>query len=289
MSIKFIYFKKRGGFFVRITKKINNNVVLGVDPKGKEVVIFGKGIGFHEIPYELKDSSLISKTFYDIDSSYLELLSEIPEDIFNVSSKIVDYARSKVGCELNPSLEFMLADHINFAVIRLKEFIDVTNPLTNDIKYLYKTEMEIGYKALDMIEEDLQIRFPKGEAASIALHIINAEGMQNDMNNTIKVTKLLKEITKIVEESFDFEIDQDSIDYSRFVIHLKYFVQRVKEPKEKVSDSTKLLLESIKAQSPDTYKCFQKIESYLKKTLNWKYSEEDQLYLLVHINRILNN
>lgn len=274
---------------MRITKKINNNVVLGVDPKGKEVVIFGKGIGFHEIPYELKDSSLISKTFYDIDSSYLELLSEIPEDIFNVSSKIVDYARSKVGCELNPSLAFMLADHINFAVIRLKEFIDVTNPLTNDIKYLYKTEMEIGYKALDMIEEDLQIRFPKGEAASIALHIINAEGMQNDMNNTIKVTKLLKEITKIVEESFDFEIDQDSIDYSRFVIHLKYFVQRVKEPKEKVSDSTKLLLESIKTQSPDTYKCFQKIESYLKKILNWKYSEEDQLYLLVHINRILNN
>lgn len=274
---------------MRITKKINNNVVLGVDPKGKEVVIFGKGIGFHEIPYELKDSSLISKTFYDIDPSYLELLSEIPEDIFNVSSKIVDYARSKVGCELNPSLAFMLADHINFAVIRLKEFIDVTNPLSNDIKYLYKTEMEIGYKALDMIEEDLQIRFPKGEAASIALHIINAEGMQNDMNNTIKVTKLLKEITKIVEESFDFQIDQDSIDYSRFVIHLKYFVQRVKEPKEKVSDSTKLLLESIKAQFPDTYRCFQKIESYLKKTLKWKYSEEDQLYLLVHINRILNN
>jgi len=274
---------------VRITKKINNNVALGVDPKGKEVVIFGKGIGFHEIPYELKDLSLISKTFYDIDPSYLELLSEIPEDIFNVSSKIVDYARSKVGCELNPSLAFMLADHINFAVIRLKKSIDITNPLTNDIKYLYKTEMEIGYKALDIIEEDLQIRFPKGEAASIALHIINAEGMQNDMNNTIKVTKIFKEITKTVEESFDFKIDQDSIDYSRFVIHLKYFVQRVKEPKEKVSDSTKLLLESIKAQFPDTYGCFQKIDSYFKNTLKWKYNEEDQLYLLVHLNRILNN
>lgn len=274
---------------MRITKKINNNVALGVDPKGKEVVIFGKGIGFHEIPYELKDLSLISKTFYDIDPGYLELLSEIPEDIFNVSSKIVDYARSKVGCELNPSLAFMLADHINFGVIRLKKSIDITNPLTNDIKYLYKTEMEIGYKALDLIEEDLQIRFPKGEAASITLHIINAEGMQNDMNNTIKVTKILKEITKIVEESFDFKIDQDSIDYSRFVIHLKYFVQRVKEPKEKVSDSTKLLLKSIKAQFPDTYGCFKKIDSYLKKTLKWKYSEEDQLYLLVHINRILNN
>lgn len=274
---------------MRITKKINNNVALGLDPKGKEVVIFGKGIGFHEIPYELKDLSLISKTFYDIDSSYLELLSEIPEDIFNISSKIVDYAKSKVGCELNPSLAFMLADHINFAVIRLKKSIDITNPLTNDIKYLYKAEMEIGYKALDIIEEDLQIRFPRSEAASIALHIINAEGMQNDMNNTIKVTKVLKEITKIVEECFDFKIDQDSIDYSRFVIHLKYFVQRMREPKGKVSDSTKLLLKSLKAQCPDTYKCFKKIDCYFKNTLKWDYNEEDQLYLMVHINRLLNN
>ena len=76
---------------MRITKKINNNVALGVDPKGKEVVIFGKGIGFHEIPYELNDLSLISKTFYDIDPGYLELLSEIPEDIFIVYIFIPPY------------------------------------------------------------------------------------------------------------------------------------------------------------------------------------------------------
>lgn len=274
---------------MRITKKINNNVALGVDSKGKEIVIFGKGIGFHEIPYELKDVSLINKVFYDIDPCYFELLSEIPEDIFNISSRIVDYAKSKVDCELNPSLAFMLADHINFAAIRLKKSIDITNPLTNDIKYLYKTEMDIGYKALDIMEDVLKIHFPKGEAASIALHIINAEGKQNDMNNTIKVTKILKEITKIVEDSFDFKIDQDSLDYSRFVIHLKYFVQRVKEPKSVASNSTKLLLESIKVQFPDIYECFKKIDYYLKHTLKWNYNEEDQLYLLVHINRILNH
>jgi beta-glucoside operon transcriptional antiterminator len=274
---------------MRITKKINNNVAIGLDSKGKEIVIFGKGIGFHEIPYELKDLSLITKTFYDIDSKYIGLLSEIPENIFNVSSKIVDYAKNKVECELNPSLAFTLADHINFAVERLKKSIDITNPLTSDIKHLYKVEMEIGYNALNIIEKDLQIRFPSGEAASIALHIINAEGEHNDMNDTIKVTKVLKEITKIVEECFNFNIDQDSMDYSRFVIHLKYFVQRVQKPKGKVSNDSKLLFQSLKAQYPDTYKCFKKIDDYFKNTLKYNYDEEEQLYLMVHINRLLCN
>lgn len=274
---------------MRITKKINNNVALGLDIKGKEVVIFGKGIGFHEIPYDLKDLSLIKKVFYDIDSKYLGLLSEIHEDIFNVSSKIVDYAKNKVDCELNPSLVFMLADHINFAVVRLKKSIDITNPLANEIKYLYKVEMEIGYNALDIIEKDLQICLPRGEAASIALHVINAEGAHNDMNNTIKVTKALNEITKIVEECFDFNIDRDSIDYSRFVIHLKYFVQRMQQPKEKASTDTNLLLESLKARYPDTYKCVKKIGDYFKDTLKWNYNKEEQLYLMMHINRLLCN
>lgn len=272
---------------MKITKKINNNVALGIDSKGKEVVIFGVGIGFHEIPYELKDLSLIKKTYYDIDAKYIGLLSEIPENIINVSSKIVDYAKRKLNCELNPSLAFTLADHINFAVERLKKSIDLSNPLSNDIKHLYKVEVEIGREALDFIEKDLQIRFPDSEATSIALHIINAEGGFNDMHEVIKVTKVLKEITKIVEECFNFKIDQESLDYSRFVIHLRYFMQRIQQQEKQTSQGDKALFESLIAQYPGTYKCFRKIDDYFKNTLKWKYSEEEQLYLMVHINRLL--
>ena len=62
---------------MRIIQKINNNVAVGIDGNQKEVVVFGKGIGFPKIPYELNDLSKIDRTFYDVDSNYYELLQEV--------------------------------------------------------------------------------------------------------------------------------------------------------------------------------------------------------------------
>lgn len=37
---------------MEVYKKINNNVALARDAKGRELVVFGKGIGFASLPYE---------------------------------------------------------------------------------------------------------------------------------------------------------------------------------------------------------------------------------------------
>ena len=51
---------------MQICKKINNNVALARDAKGRELVVFGKGIGFPAMPYELTDLSGVQRTFYDV-------------------------------------------------------------------------------------------------------------------------------------------------------------------------------------------------------------------------------
>ena len=60
---------------MRIIKKINNNVAVGLDSNGNEIVVFGKGIGFPEMPYELKELSKIDRTYYNIDHKYYKLLN----------------------------------------------------------------------------------------------------------------------------------------------------------------------------------------------------------------------
>ena len=40
---------------MKVIKKINNNIAVATDGNNREVIIFGKGIGFHEMPYELTD------------------------------------------------------------------------------------------------------------------------------------------------------------------------------------------------------------------------------------------
>lgn len=40
---------------MKIIKKINNNVAIGLDKNNQELIVFGKGIGFPKMPYEVDD------------------------------------------------------------------------------------------------------------------------------------------------------------------------------------------------------------------------------------------
>lgn len=63
-------------------EKINNNVALAQDAKGRELIVFGKGVGFPATPYELTDLSRVQRTFYDVDEKYFDLLRDVPQEVF---------------------------------------------------------------------------------------------------------------------------------------------------------------------------------------------------------------
>lgn len=247
---------------MKLIKKLNNNVAVGVDSNQHECIVFGKGIGFPSMPYELNDLSKIDRTYYDVDVKYLGLLDEIPAEIFSVASKIVEKAKINLNCELNPNLLFTLADHLNFAVERFKKHVDIRNPLSYDIEHLYSKEMVIGYKALEYIEEILEIKLPRNEAASIAMHLVNAEAGSNNMDETIRNTKVLKDVTKIISDTLQITIDEDSFNYSRFIIHMRYLLKR-RLNNSQISSDNKMMYDLMKAKYPKTYQCIREIEVYL--------------------------
>ena len=270
---------------MKLIKKLNNNVAVGIDNNEHECIVFGKGIGFPKIPYDLKDLSKIDRTYYDVDSQYLGLLEEIPEEIFSVSARIVERAKMSLNCELNPNLLFTIADHLNFAIERFKKHIDIRNPLSYDIEHLYSKEMVIGYEALEFIFEELNIRLPRNEATCIAMHLVNAEAGNGNLDETLRNTKVLKDITEIISETLDIEIDEDSFSYSRFIIHLRYLMKR-RANDSHISSDNKMMYDLMKVEYPDTYKCIIKIENYFKNDLDWECDEEELLYLMLHINRL---
>lgn len=117
-----------------IVKKINNNVAIGVDGNGHEVVLFGKGIGFGELPYSINDMSKIERSFYDIDYRYYNLLSEIPENMFLFTSRIVDAIESKIDGNLNPNLVLTLQ------IISILQLPDIVR----ECKYRYLILMKLS-------------------------------------------------------------------------------------------------------------------------------------------------
>lgn len=270
---------------MKIIKKINNNAVYFIDSVGNEAIAIGKGIGFPSVPYELDDLSIIQRTFYGINPVYLDLLNQIPNDIFEIASEIVEIFRMKINPTISSNLVFTLADHLNFAIEREKKNIQIENPLHYDIQHLYEEEYEIGLTALKIIHKKLNFRLSKMEASNIALHLVNAEAVAGTVIKVSKFDIILEDIISIIGEHFQIFINKNDVSYSRFVSHLQYLIKREQDDK-KLSTSNHELFQSVIYQYPETYDCVLKICRYFENELKMYLGEEEILYLILHTNRL---
>ena len=270
---------------MRVIKKINNNVALCLDNNNHELIAFGKGIGFPKIPYQLDDLNKIDRTYYGINHNYLNLIDEIPEEIFEISAKIADYASGKIMNELNPNIIFTLADHINFAIQRYQKKIAIKMPFSYDIQHLYEKEMNIGKIAVKFINKELKIRLSSDEAVGIALHFINSENMEKTKNGNISENAIIDDIVSIIEKEFNIGISKKGINYSRFISHMQYLLKRQEKYITINSDNEKMF-EMMKKEYQQTFECVLKIKRYIEEKLGWNPSNEELLYLMLHVNRL---
>lgn len=276
------------GWIMKAIKKINNNVVICEDDNKKELIAFGKGIGFPAVPYEITDLSLISMTFYKMDRSYYKLLEEIPEEIFEVSALIVKKAQRTLDCNLNPNLLPGLADHINFALTRLKKFKKMKMLFSYDIEQLYPQETELARYAVKMIQKKLFVKLPDSEITNIAMHFVNAEEENTMASSQRNTDEIIQEITKEIESNFEVVIDRNGFNYNRFVMHLRYYMKRIEEKKQFIDDN-RVLFQAVKEESPKIFECAKRIASMIDEQLGAKSTEDEILYLMIHIGRILKN
>lgn len=272
---------------MEITKKINNNVALARDGRGRELVVFGKGVGFPAMPYELKDLSRVQRTFYDVKPEHLSLLGEIPDEIVLAADDIAETARDELDSPLNPNLTFVLADHLNFAIQRSRAGVNVETPLAYDVRHLYPDEYRIASQALHTLNRMPDVQLPDTEAVSIALHLINAEAESGDIHATMTATQIIAELSRMVEEFFGITLDRDSFHYSRFAMHLRYLVQRMMQGKPLPADAgSRDLFLAVRRQYPEIYTCTRQITTYLQDRYGWTCTEEEELYLTMHIHRV---
>ena len=85
---------------------------------------------------------------------------------------------------------------------------------------------------------------------------------------------------------FHIDFDEDSVYFYRFITHLKFFAARVfdhMEYKDTMQEIYKVMVE----QNENAFSGVKKIAEYIKKQYNYKLTIDEQLYLLIHIKRIL--
>lgn len=281
---------------MNIKKILNNNVALVSGDESKEVIVWGKGLVFNKRVGERIDESKIEKIFPISDSEiffkFQDVLEDIPLDYFEVSDQIVELCNQLNSEASNDILLISLSDHIFSTIKRYEEGISITNPLAWDIKRYYPKEYDIGLKALDLINERFYIELPEDEAAFIAMHIINTHvdtNMDKLRNNEgYRTTIIIQEILNVIRFFFKMELDENSANYHRFVTHLKYFTQKMNHQiTEKESSIDIELYSMVASKYINAFNCVKKIAELLKKKYDYDLTEEDQLYLTVHIQRIV--
>ncbi|MED0967153.1 BglG family transcription antiterminator LicT [Bacillus paramycoides] len=276
---------------MKIEKILNNNAAISIKDN-QEIIIVGRGIAFKKRVGEDINEQQIDKIFIleneDIMKKFKTLISDMPIEYMELSEKIISYAKMKLGKKLNESIYIHLTDHIHFAIERYKKNLPIKNGLLWETKQLYKDEYEIGLEALNMICEQAGVILPEDEAGFLALHIVNAE-LNEEMPVVQSMTKVMQEILTIVRYHFKIEFNEDSLIYYRFITHLKFFAQRLVKGNHYNSSTDDDLYLVIKKKYPEALSCSQKIKKFIENNYTYELTEEEIIYLTIHIERVVKN
>ncbi|MDI3216173.1 PRD domain-containing protein [Klebsiella quasipneumoniae] len=289
------------GFFVfvvieaygqmKVQKIINNNQIICTDRNGDECIAIGKGLGFQSKPGETVAPEKIEKIFKlddtGVSSKFQNLVKKIPYEHIQVTDEIIQYFKLSLGKKLSDNIYISLTDHLNFAIERTKKGIVFTNPLTWETKRFYNHEYALGLYAIKHIKNRIGIELPQEEAGFIALHIVNAL-TTGIFDETIAMTRLIQGVLNIVKYNFNIEFDEEGLDYYRFLTHLRFFSQRLLK-KQSYTNGDQAFINTIRSQYPREYACADKVKKYVFVEYKYNMTEEETLYLVVHINRLLNS
>lgn len=268
-----------------IKRVINNNVVL-VAENNQHFILVGKGIGFGRKKEE-KFSNIenIEEKFISLrglkENEFDDFLTKVDPQVLELVQGIIQSTKDELGYELNPKTHVGLIDHINFAIKRLRDGIEVTNPFLYETKFMYPKEYALAEKAIAIFEKKLDIEIPEAEVGFIALHLYG--GRRNkSKTEALKVSKMLNSILNHVEKKLSTQIDRKSFECTRFIMHLRSVLNRL--DKDRCLED--FFVPNIKEKLSLEYKVAYDVSKIIERTLKLSLPESELGYIALHLHKL---
>ncbi len=269
----------------RVKKALNHNTLIAIGMEdNQEYLMIGKGIGFGkkvsermEAPEDCTVYSLREKTergdamdlVKDLDPVYLEIAQQVLKESERVFGKI-DW-----------SILFPMADHIAFAVKRIQNKEQISNPLTNDIQALFHMEYKTAECIRSILRERLQVEIDEHEIGYIALHIHSAIEDEN-VALSMQIARTVRECIELVEKETGLSIDVMSLSYNRLMNHVRYMVARAMKGERLRLDMN----DYMSVKFPDEFRMAAIVCEHLEKHLKKPLDKVEIGYLAMHIQRV---
>lgn len=290
-----IFFMKGGDALLVVNRVYNNNTVL-VDVGNKDqAIIQGKGVGFQKRHGDDISPKAVERIFYlntnEAKERFGTLLKDVPIDITMTSFAIIEMAKQTFHYPVLDYIYVTLTDHISQTYKHLMsgKYQKSSAP---DIRDKYPVEYEIADRAVEMINHDLNVHFPRDAAQPIALHFINAHGTEatedmekfDDKDFGTSVNKIVRAVFS--EYGITRNITNQNY-FDRLMIHLQYLVARIQTNEQ----DKRILNQNIEADFqklyPKSYKIANEICNKIESRLNITLNDNELVYFVIHIQRLI--
>lgn len=275
---------------MKIIKVYNNNVVQTIDTQGREIIVMGKGLGFQKKAGQDLEVDKIEKTFVlqgdEKESDLFHLYSRMPAEEVDLVTQLISKAELVLDTSFEFSLYLSLGDHLHYALERSRQGLSIENPLAWEVRKFYPKEYQLGLETLEQIQEKFGIHMEKAEASSLALHLINAQKTNTGSQQEHQVNQMVHQLLDIVRLHFGWADFHEDTTFHRLVTHLSYFAQRVLQGKV-VGRNDAFLFQQIQANYPQALAASEKIKIFVKESYGFEMSLDEQIYLTIHIQRMV--
>jgi beta-glucoside operon transcriptional antiterminator len=274
---------------VEILRVFNNNVVLARADRG-EVILTGRGLGFQAKPGQRVDPAKVVKVFVpddgrDVDN-FGSLVAAIPPEHLVLADQALDTARAELKVPLPSATVVALADHLSFAIKRLRQGIAVEYPLRAEVAHLYPDELAVAERIVAFVNERLDTPLPAEEAVAVALHLVNAGFATGDLSYTYQMTGVFAQLFDVLEQTVGHPIDRNTVNAARFITHLRYFFVRAHTGRQ-LDEGASPLASVIRTAYPAAYASAAKLRAVLELRLGQPLTEDEVTYLTLHVARLV--
>ena len=269
----------------RVKKVLNHNTVIGIQSEdNQEYLLMGKGIGFgKKITERIEVGEEV--TVYSLQKSTErgnagELIQSISPVCLEIAGQILDAAEKEFG-KIDRNILFPMADHIEYAIRRIKANEQISNPLTEDIRVLFHMEYKVAEQMIPILKNQMGIEIDADEIGYIALHIHSAIEDEK-VSQAMQVAQAVRESISQIEQEIGRPIDVMSLAYNRLMNHIRYMAARVmKGEKLKVN-----MNDYMGIKFPNAFRIAERVCKQVEGNLRCELSEVEIGYLAMHIERV---
>lgn len=269
----------------RIAKVLNHNSIIAIGKEDHaEYLILGKGVGFgKKVTQQFEpgpEATVYSLKEYTDRGDAKEIIKSVSPVCLELANAVLLEARNTFG-RIDGSILFPMADHIEYAVKRIQNHEQISNPLTDDIRVLFHREYKVAQCIQPLLLERLQVQIDEHEIGYIALHVHSAIEDEK-VSQAMQMAQAVRECISLVEKETGKQIDIMSLTYNRLMNHVRYMVARAMN-----GESLKIdMNEYIEMKFPEAFETSRKICKALGRSLKCSLKDIEIGYLAMHIAQV---